>query len=176
MKDMLHKQLFCDWVIKVKDEEFRSHKAVLAARSDVFHAMFQSGMAETRSGVTKITDYEPDVFREFLVYLYSGDIDELSTERICGVYSLADMYDVPELKLNCVAIMRNNINVHNFCDIISLALLHEESDLLKKASLFFKSNTSNILQSEEWKTFLAEKPTVANELLLKKICSSDDKL
>lgn len=175
MKDMLHKQLFCDVIIKVQDEEFRSHKSVLAARSSVFHEMLHEDMVEKGSDKFQITDCEPDAFREFLAYFYSGDMNELSTKRVCEVYCLADKYKMPQLKLDCITVMKKGMSVENFCEIIHFAVLHKESEVIKRGTDFFLKNIKDVLQSVQWQTFLKENPDLANDLFLKQIDGAEDK-
>jgi speckle-type POZ protein len=52
--------------------EFQAHKAVLAARSPVFAAMFEHEMEERKQGRVEITDVETEVLREMLRFIYTG--------------------------------------------------------------------------------------------------------
>ncbi|VUZ41516.1 unnamed protein product [Hymenolepis diminuta] len=53
---------------------FKAHKAILAARSPVFAAMFEHGMAESRANKVYITDVEPDTLAEVLRFIYTGRV------------------------------------------------------------------------------------------------------
>ena len=54
--------------------QFKAHKAILAARSPVFAAMFEHGMAECRANRVNITDVEPDILAEVLRFIYTGRV------------------------------------------------------------------------------------------------------
>lgn len=54
--------------------QFKAHKAILAARSPVFAAMFEHGMAESRANRVNITDVEPDILGEVLRFIYTGRV------------------------------------------------------------------------------------------------------
>ena len=74
-----------DVVFVVGDKEFLLHKTVLAARSEVFAAMFQSDLEEAKEGRVKIPDVSVEVFEQLLRYIYSGkipDIDKFGLELL----------------------------------------------------------------------------------------------
>src|SRR5699024_7894723 len=64
-------------VTKRDGREFPAHKAILAARSKVFRAMFCGNKAfvESNSNRVEITDIDGDVMKAMLDYIYTGDID-----------------------------------------------------------------------------------------------------
>lgn len=52
--------------------EFFAHKAILAARSPVFAAMFEHEMEEKKQNRVEITDMDPEVLKEMLKFIYTG--------------------------------------------------------------------------------------------------------
>jgi len=48
-------------IIRCEDQVFYCHKFMLSARSQVFHAMFQSDMVENKSGSVDVVDIHPNV-------------------------------------------------------------------------------------------------------------------
>lgn len=56
---------------------FKAHKAILAARSPVFAAMFEHAMEESRANRVEITDVEPDTLAEVLRFIYTGRVVDL---------------------------------------------------------------------------------------------------
>ena len=65
-------QTLTDVTLKVKDDEFKTHKVVLAAASPVFEAMFKEGTKEHEDNYVNIEDIECDIFKVFLRFIYSG--------------------------------------------------------------------------------------------------------
>ena len=63
----------CDICIKVGVRSFNAHKAVLAASSSYFKAMFTSGFKESSESEISI-DGDPDSFQVLLDYAYTGDL------------------------------------------------------------------------------------------------------
>lgn len=71
---MLENDRHSDFVVKTRDgQEFKVHKAMLAARSPVFSAMLEhDNTEEYTSGFVTIPDVEGDVMKKMLLFMYSG--------------------------------------------------------------------------------------------------------
>lgn len=158
-----------DVVLKVEDQEFKSHRCVLAARSPVFMAMMTHDTKENNSGVVDIQDVDHITFSSFLEYLYTGNIEAIMPENAEKLYTVADKYQVHELKKACMNYMRKNISVDNFCDILTLSLLHEEKDLIDSCTQVFIKKSLAIVKTPKWQIFLSENPITGNELYLKQL-------
>ena len=94
----LSNQLFTDIEFLVGDQKFPAHKVIVATRSPVFAAMFQNDMREARTNQVKIEDMEPTVFREFLYFLYTGQLNSVCLNEL---HQAADKYQVETLKRLC---------------------------------------------------------------------------
>jgi speckle-type POZ protein len=64
-------------LILADGKHFKGHKAILAARSPVFGAMFEHEMEERKNGRVQILDVESDVFKEMLQFIYTGKTTKL---------------------------------------------------------------------------------------------------
>lgn len=157
---------FCDVTLQLPGKDFQAHKLVLATRSPVFAAMFKHETSEKQSGIVNIPDCDPESFPEFLDYIYSGKLENISVRSAVHVYKTADKYDVQALKKFCVEYMTQNLKIDNFCDIVVLAEEYDEALLFSAAQKFFNRNLRDILASDEWKTLFRKNFTLANNLLL----------
>ena len=61
-----NKKETCDVTLICGDRQFPAHKFVLAARSNVFAAMFRQDMKEAFTNEVKIQDTDPDTLQYFL--------------------------------------------------------------------------------------------------------------
>uniref|UniRef100_A0A0K0DN50 Speckle-type POZ protein n=1 Tax=Angiostrongylus cantonensis TaxID=6313 RepID=A0A0K0DN50_ANGCA len=80
-------------------QTFHVHKAILAARSRVFHAMFEHNMTESERNEVAIDDVEPEVLREMLCFMYTGSspcVDQMAQHLIAA----ADKYHLDRLKVS----------------------------------------------------------------------------
>ncbi len=84
----------------------------MAARSDVFKAMFNHNFTENRERVLVIKDMSIDAAREFLRYIYCGEIKHLSclAEQL---FFAAEKYNLQHLKARCELALCWNLNVRN---------------------------------------------------------------
>lgn len=166
LNELLKSENNSDVTIKVKTEEFKAHRNILGARTPVFTSMFQHDMSEKKTGIITLDDCEPHVFKDFLKYVYTGEV-VCQSKNACGLYEMAEKYQMNELKFECLKYLMNNFSVDTFCDTISIALLYSEEELLKLATFYFCKNTRAILLTVQWQKFLKENPMYANELFLK---------
>ena len=63
-----------DVIFNVGDQQFTAHKDILVARSPIFAAMFKHSTKENLTGEVEVLDIEPDVFKELLRYIYTGEV------------------------------------------------------------------------------------------------------
>lgn len=84
-------------VIGGAERVFAGHKAILAARSPVFHAMFEESHSD-KNGMVHVGDVDPVVFEHFLHFVYTG---ELATTTNKLLAALAARYQVDTLQKLC---------------------------------------------------------------------------
>lgn len=74
---------------------------ILSAASPVFAAMFTIDMVEKESGTVTIMDFEDDVVKAMLDYIYQGEIKLIDIDKVPNLIMAADKYDLPDLKSDC---------------------------------------------------------------------------
>lgn len=121
-----------------------AHKILLAAKSDVFKAMFYGEMKEP--GNVHMPDASEAAFTEFLQYFYLNDI-KLCTEHIEGVLYLAQKYNVAKCVSDCVRFLLNSIDDDNVCRRLHLAMLYEQSELMKRCEAHILLYTISVFWS-----------------------------
>ena len=104
-KSAINAQL-TDVVFQVGDSTFPAHKFVMVARSSVFRAMFEADMKEARTGRVQIVDATPDIFEQFLQFLYTGQLAKPASKHL-GY--LAEKYDVKTLSSLCPSIVADEV-------------------------------------------------------------------
>ncbi|KAG8183131.1 hypothetical protein JTE90_024434 [Oedothorax gibbosus] len=145
--------MFSDLTINVGFRKFRAHTAILAARSQVFVAMFQSDMKEKTEKTLDIVDSDADVFGDLLWYLYTGKIRKMSVATALSLLLLADKYDIKDLKSEMEDFMRSNLSTSQVLDIFVAAKLCNVESLREEALHFIHCNLREIMRNTEWKTF-----------------------
>ncbi|TPP56080.1 Speckle-type POZ protein [Fasciola gigantica] len=142
--------------------QFEAHKAILAARSPVFAAMFEHGMEESRANRVEITDMEPDTLAEVLRYIYTGQViglDKLAHDLLAA----ADKYQLERLKTMCEEALVESLTVENACDILGLADTHNAEQLKAHTLEFIMLHAHDVCETEGYEQLVRHRPRLLNE-------------
>lgn len=160
------RSLFSDFIIQVGECLFPVHRSILAARSNVFLAMFQQTQTiEVTSSILHLDDQDPSSIDLFLQYLYSDTCvfaDETKAEQLL---ELADKYHVDSLK--SLAEDYFILNKENCLRLLILADRHCAMRLKDSTLKFINQNLSQIFAenaSTDWLTFRENYPNLVADL------------
>lgn len=85
--NLFDNEKFSDVTLSVGGREFQAHKAILAARSPVFAAMFEHEMEERKQNRVAITDVDHEVLKEMLRFIYTGkapNLDKMADDLLAA--------------------------------------------------------------------------------------------
>uniref|UniRef100_A0A5F9CCX1 Speckle type BTB/POZ protein n=1 Tax=Oryctolagus cuniculus TaxID=9986 RepID=A0A5F9CCX1_RABIT len=153
---------FTDCCLCVAGQEFQAHKAILAARSPVFSAMFEHEMEESKKNRVEINDVEPEVFKEMMCFIYTGkapNLDKMADDLLAA----ADKYALERLKVMCEDALCSNLSVENAAEILILADLHSADQLKTQAVDFINYHASDVLETSGWKSMVVSHPHLVAE-------------
>ena len=89
-----------------------------------------SDMVEAKSGEIKVPDISPTTMESLLFFIYHDNLDE---SKISGdLMMAADKYNISALYKFCVYYFKNNLTEENAEDVMKLAYLKNEHELLRK--------------------------------------------
>ncbi|KAF5950383.1 hypothetical protein HYC85_012376 [Camellia sinensis] len=122
---MLSEGIHTDIVINASDGSIGAHRAVLAARSPVFHSMFSHDLKEKELSTINISDMSSEACQAFLNYIY-GNIQnqEFLTHRL-ALLRAADKYDILDLKEMCHESLLEDIDARNVLERLQNASLYQ---------------------------------------------------
>lgn len=150
---------FSDVILCIQGKEFQAHKAILAARSPVFHAMFEHEMEEKKANRVEIKDVEYEVLREMLRFVYTGKAPNL--ERMADdLLAAADKYALERLKVMCEEALCSSLTVENVGEVLILADLHSASQLKSQAIDFINSHATEVMDTQGWKHMVNTQPSL----------------
>lgn len=135
---LLETNKFSDVILSVDGKDFHAHKAILAARSPVFAAMFEHEMEEKKQNRVEITDMDPEVLKEMLNFIYSGRANNLE-KMADDLLAAADKYDLERLKVMCEEALCSNLSVESAADVLILADMHSAQQLKAHAIDFINT-------------------------------------
>lgn len=155
----------CDVTFTVGEqhEPIRAHKLILAARSEVFGAMFR------RSGDSPepLTDVEPEVFCALLHFVYTGDLrpgddtPDMAQHLLAG----ADFFRLDRLRLMCERRLCEKVDTKHVASTLMLADRHSAQELKKVCLEFSASHLQEVMASDGWKYLIECSKTLHLEVL-----------
>ena len=150
-----------------EDESIPVHKFILQLRSPIFKAMLSSTMKESTSSEIIISDFDHDVVKEFITFLYLDTCDT----RALGAKSLlaiAHKYEVKGLMQACELDLIKMLSISNVVELLIFADLYESNELKIKALTFIKNNLKVLTKTGHFYESLSP------ELLHKVFCQLSD--
>lgn len=155
---------FADAVLHCGGREFQCHKAILAARSQVFEAMFAHDMEEKKSSRVEVKDCEPEVMGEMLRFIYTGRTQACLETMASELLAAADKYALERLKVMCEEALCNGLTVDNVSDVLILADLHSAEQLKAQAIEFINNrHVTDVVETAGWKQMVATHPHLIAE-------------
>ncbi|XP_060586164.1 uncharacterized protein LOC132741914 [Ruditapes philippinarum] len=150
--EMYNQSLWTDVIFRFKDHAevatIKAHKTVLAARSQVFQAMFFGPCADKNDQV-ELEHVTRETFDLFLRYVYSDTVD-LSTETVFEILRTAHCYQVSSLVQFCAVFLMNVITTDNACDVLSNAMLYDLTALRDTCCSFIDNHALEVLKSDSF--------------------------
>jgi speckle-type POZ protein len=134
---------FSDVTLAANGAEFNAHKAILAARSAVFAAMFEHEMEEKKHNRVEIRDMDKDVLGEMLRFIYTGKANNLD-KMADDLLAAADKYDLERLKVMCEEALCSNLSIETAAEVLILADMHSANQLKAHAIDFINTYVSSL--------------------------------
>lgn len=133
------------------------HRLILQARWPHFRRLYAAQMAEFHSNKMHIP--EPySVVRAFLYYLYTDSIarhpvycDELSLSDVAGLLVMANVYDLPGLRLLCVNRLGRELDVLNAAIVWERAGTANENWLRRRAATYCLQHWGRVVRTDAFK-------------------------
>ena len=136
----------CDVVLEVGDRKFEAHRAILAANSPYFRAMFTNGMQETQQREVKLRGIDPTMMSLIIEYIYTRTV-RVDMENVMTLLSVADCFSVNGLTDACVEYMKSALGYENCFTILRFSKAYYRQDLTIAAKKFINTNFKRIICS-----------------------------
>lgn len=143
-----------DVVFIINENEVSAHKQILAARNSVFRTMFESDMLERENGKVEIADIELNIFKQLLLFIYSGRVDSDDLEVWLKLIVAADKYSITSLVKICEKLISAHFTASNVIDVFAIADLVKAAMLKEKCIEFIHQNMFQVINSEAYKSLV----------------------
>ncbi|KAJ8683259.1 hypothetical protein QAD02_019051 [Eretmocerus hayati] len=151
---------FSDIHFVIDKDEFRLHKNILSARSEVFCAMFEHDMKENNENKVEITDFKADVMKEAFRFIYTGTVDIREAKgKEKELLAVADKYKLDGLKEYCEDELTDSLTVDNVGDMLVLADLYKAEKLSERSIKFTSMNAREVLRNKHFRNVMQSFPS-----------------
>lgn len=147
IKSSFDDQSTSDLIIRVEGKDIYVHKALLKIRCQHFRSMFQYNWQEDSRNVLEIEQFSYTVYRAFLRYLYTDQVD-LPPEQALELLDLANAYCEDTLKRLCERVMRQGIDVENAALLYYNAITFHAKELEEFCFRFSLNHMTAVVQSK----------------------------
>ncbi|XP_062273732.1 ectoderm-neural cortex protein 1-like isoform X1 [Scomber scombrus] len=124
-------RLFTDVFLHAGGRSFPCHKAVLAACSRYFEAMFSGGMRESQASDVDFKDgVHPEVLKLLLDYAYTSRVI-INEENAESLLEVGDMLEFQDIRDACAEFLEKNLHFSNCLSTLLLSDAHQCTRLHK---------------------------------------------
>ncbi|NXL79428.1 ZBT7C protein, partial [Leptocoma aspasia] len=104
LNEQRHDGLLCDVILIVQDQEYRTHRSVLAACSKYFKKLFTTGTLTDQPYVYEIDFVKPEALSAILEFAYTSTLT-ITTSNVKHILSAAKMLEIQSIINVCLEIM-----------------------------------------------------------------------
>ena len=142
-------------LVSAEGERISAHKAILAARSPVFRAMFTHDMLENREHEVKLEDVASATIQAMLRHIYTNELPSAADamawhcrwEDVAQLLELADRFGLEELKAACGRVLGTCVHADNALALLRLADAHVCAVLRESVQRFLLAHADELLPS-----------------------------
>ncbi|PVD25748.1 hypothetical protein C0Q70_13408 [Pomacea canaliculata] len=150
--ELVESEDYADITLIVENTCFKSHKVILAARSEYFRALLYGGMKESQPGTTEVElpDTPAQAFGALLKYMYTGRMNllEMKEENLLDILGLSHRFVFVELETAISDYLKAILRLQNVCCIYDLANMYSLTSLCNFCKDFMDRHASEILTFE----------------------------
>jgi len=146
------------FVVGEDREKIYAHKIILAARCEVFRAMFaeqaKSPAKTQRPGkdnsmLLVLPDVRPTVFLAVLEHIYTNSC-RLSQTVVVDVLASGVEYGLDGLVDCCTKFLLSNVSMDTVCEAIQAAVTYKQEELRDELMAFVEGNTRDVFKSAQF--------------------------
>lgn len=150
-----------DFKIICEGKTYPCHKLIICSQSDVFNAMLDNNLMETKEGQVEIKDILSDTMDVLLKFMYQGKVDSQNVD--VDLLIAADRYNVKKLVAICVNHFKYNLSVNNAMEVLTASYLVDGNyakDLFEAASKFARNHKGDLVKTEKYEELKKSYPDI----------------
>ena len=140
----------CDVIFETeKGEQIPAHRAVLAASSPFFRAMFVSSLVESTQKHVRLPDIDFDVLSAVFSYAYGSDVT-LKPDQVLSLLAASDRLQIRGLFVECCQFLQGCLRPDNCLTIRAVAEMHGCVELSRLCTEYVFDNFEEVVKHEEY--------------------------
>jgi len=164
LRKMFESHQFSDLQIICHGEIIPCHRSMLAARSDVFEAMFRfNDVEENKTVEVVIDDFNLETVKAVVLHIYTGEV-ELTEENTEQLIKAADYYQLHGLKKKTEDALVKMVKTENAIDMFVLGDAVHANKLRDVSKEVIVSNAVAIVKIDGWREALGRFPELTLEI------------
>uniref|UniRef100_A0A4W6CJU6 Kelch-like family member 6 n=1 Tax=Lates calcarifer TaxID=8187 RepID=A0A4W6CJU6_LATCA len=144
-----------DVILSVQGHDFPCHRAILAAASQYFRAMFCSGLKESHEECVQIKGLDSGTMRSLLEYTYTSRA-LLTHSNVQRILEAASQFQFMRVVDACASFLSKSLHLENCIGILNLAESHALPTLKTRAQDYITSQFSQVVQQQDFLELPAE--------------------
>lgn len=124
MSKLLEKKEYSDVTLRIDGQEIFGHKAILAARSSYFHAMFASHLKESSQKVIELEGFSYDTIQAVVYFMYTG---QTNFESKFNITSKDDEKAEFDSNIEKITFFKDLLQAADFFDLRGLSKLIQQT-------------------------------------------------
>lgn len=146
-----HRQsgILCDVKLTVDGQSFPAHKAVLAANSRFFFAMFTTEMLEKDKTSASVSTITATAMESLLDFMYTGQI-QIHIKNVFELLEASSYLLVEKVKEACCQFLQSILDMENCLMILSMADTFSCSGLSKTVTQYVNREFSEVAKTESF--------------------------
>mmetsp|Transcript_59909 Transcript_59909/g.131476 ORF Transcript_59909/g.131476 Transcript_59909/m.131476 type:complete len:457 (-) Transcript_59909:45-1415(-) len=146
---LLFDEVTSDLVLRVQGELLPVHRALLAARSPVFRAMFFGApMKESGAAEVEVSTFAASTMRLLLRFIYTGSTDDTRLEDMVPLMACADHYGVHALRDSIGDHLQDSISPETACTVLALARTYKQDRINDRYMCFILQHAQRVVKTD----------------------------
>lgn len=164
MKSIFFDEETSDVLVIAEGREFKCHKNVLSARSEVFKNTLGNATLERNTNKIVINEVTAKTIEDMLKYLYSGEIPKNLTNELLHI---ADMHQLHPLMEACLKNLIGSLDVPSCISTFILVDRYQTQNRNMREMVieFMKCKTTEVVKEEDCDKLVDSHPALAKELM-----------
>ncbi|XP_068706950.1 kelch-like protein diablo [Montipora capricornis] len=151
LNDLLQRDELCDVTISVEGRAIKAHRAVLAASSQYFNAMFTRKMSEQNQATVEIKGVDFISAQMLIQFAYTAQLT-ITDSTVQNLFLAADLLQFKWAKDSCVQFIMQQIDIANCLGVRALAERHSCKAMYEAATRYIMENFTKVTKTEDFQT------------------------